>query len=70
MLAALWRLLTISAAILLRASGTYRELETQGRFIACWAFCHIFFARSRCLGSLTFFDEFFQVFLVVLVCWG
>ena len=70
MLAALWRLLTISAAILLRPGGTYRELEAKCRFVACRTFCHIFFAGSSCLGSLTFFDEFFQIFLVVLVGWG
>ena len=30
MLTTLWRLLTISAAILLRAGSAYRELEAQG----------------------------------------
>jgi hypothetical protein len=56
MLTALRRLLTISAAILLRAGSTYRELETQGRFVASRTFCHVFFAGSSCLGSLTLFD--------------
>jgi hypothetical protein len=70
MLTALWRLLTISAAILLRPGGTYRELKTQGRFVASRAFRHIFFAGSRCLGSLTLFDQFFQILLIVLDSWG